>query len=367
MLWISKRLCVLVLGSLFLLAVGCKSVVPVTTPTTDDSSPTAPLTQRLFIVVHGDASYLYHDREGTVHEADVETLQEAFASAQALPGAEVFIFHQRSHDPLFGVFTRDDGTFYHFRQGKLQHQTTYRQNRSVPLKAEAALVRSHQAPVPDSSLFTAALYYGHAVPERPRSGYHRSRTEAKFGMNALVGGLDRLHPSGPFDAVVLSTCNGGTPQSVVAVAPYTHALLASPGDLHLSFIDADLLATLSPALTPDAWTRQFAERAFDRLRDRVTTAVTLVTYDLDEAGPTARRMAQTVAPDTSTTPTGARHVDCRQVVDLPVDTTGVEVWHRPARFGPQADRDSHSGWGCTQASARDGARPSRSDSDGKTP
>lgn len=342
-------------------------MVPVTTSNTDGSSSSASLTQRLFIVVHGDASYLYHDRDGTPHEADVETLQEAFDAAQSLPRAEVFIFHQRSHDPLFGIFPRDDGTFYHFRRGELQHQNTYRQTRSDSLRAEAALVRSHRAPAPDSSLFTAALYYGHAVPERPRSGYHRSRPGAAFGMRALVEGLDRLHPSGPFDAVVLSTCNGGAPPSVTAVAPHTRTLLASPGDLHLSFIDADILSALAPTDTPNAWTGQFAERAFDRLQDRVTTAVTLATYDLDQAASAARRMARTVAPDTSTTPTGARHVDCREVMDLPVDTTGVEVWHRPAQFGPQADRNSHSGWGCTQASARDGAGPRRSDGDRKTP
>lgn len=334
-----------------------------TTPNSDGSSSSAPLTQRLFVVVHGDASYLYHDSEGRAHEADVETLQEAFAAARSLPAAEVFIFHQRPRDALLGVFPRTDGTLYHFRHGRLQRQTTYDQHRGRPLEAEAALVRRHRVAVPDTSLFTAALYYGHAVPERPRPGYHHSAADVSFGIGELAEGFDRLRPSGPFDAVVLSTCNGGTPPSVAAVAPHARELVAAPGDLHLSFIDADLLSSL-PTTTVGEWTRQLADRAFDRLKARVTTAVMLATYDLDRAAPAARRMTEQVAPDTSTTPTGARLVDCRRVKGLAVDTAGVRVWHRPAQFGPTADRDSHSGWGCIEASGTDRASARRVESDG---
>lgn len=348
-MWILRRRGVFVLGCLFLFTVGCRSVVPVTTPSTDGVSSSAPLTQRIFVVVHGDASYLYHDSEGRGHRADVETLQEAFAAARSLPRAEVFIFHQRPHDALLGVLPRPDGTLYHFRHGRLQRQRTYDQNRSNPLAAEAALVRTHRAHVPDTSLFTAALYYGHAVPERSRSGYHRSKADIAFGIDGLAEGLDRLQPMGPLNAVVLSTCNGGTPPSVAAIAPHARTLVAAPGDLHLSFIDADLLPGLSTTNAGE-WTRQLAGRAYDRLRARVTTGVTLARYDLQRAAPAARRMATQVSPDTSTTPTGARLVDCRRVKGVSVDTSGVQVWHRPAQFGPTADWDSHSGWGCPGAS-----------------
>jgi hypothetical protein len=294
--------------------------------------------------VHGDASYLYHGPDGTPHAADAETLREAFAAARAMPRAEVFVFHQRPHDPLLGLLPRSDGTLYHFRGGRLRRQTTYDQTRASAWAAEAALLRRHRAPAPDSTLFTAALYYGHAVPERPRPGYHRSRPDVPFGIGALARGLDRLSTA-RLDAVVLSTCDGGTPHTVAALAPHARALLAAPGDLHLSFVDADLLPSLPPT-TPAAWTRRLAARAADRLTTRVETAVTLATYDLARAAPTARRLARHVAPDTSTAPAGARHVDCRRVLDRAVDTTGVRVWDRPARFGPRADRPPHSGWAC---------------------
>jgi hypothetical protein len=335
--------------SLLILLSGCSGVVSV--PEASEESPRSlALTQRIVVIVHGDASYLYHAPDGTAHEADKETLREAFAAARSLPQAEVFIFHQRPNDPLFGLFPRDDGTLYHFRHGRLLRQTTYDQDRRTPLGAEASLLRAHRTPVPDTSLFTAALYYGHAVPERPRPGYHRSRAPIPFGMEQLAGGLERLSPSTPFDALVLSTCDSGTPSSIATLAPHARSVVASPGDLHLSFVDADLLPSLSKTSTPEDWTQQFAEQAFNRLTERVTTAVTLATYDLERAAPIARRLAQQVVPDTSTSPTGARHADCRRVLDAPVDTSGVRVWHRPARFGPHADRDTHSGWGCVSSS-----------------
>ncbi len=331
---------------LLVLCGGCRSVVPVPPGSEEEMSSTAPLQQRIVVLVHGDASYLYHDTDGTSHQADTETLQEAFAAARSMSRAEIFIFHQRPHDRLLGLFPRDDGTLYHFRRGRLQHQRTYDQNRERPLSAEAALLRTHRAAGPDSSLFTAALYYGHAVPERPRPGYHRSRPDLPFGVPDLTEGLERLSATGTFDAVVLSTCNGGTPTTLATLAPHTRSVLAAPGDLHLSYVDADLLSTVADVTTPSTWTRQLAEEAFTRLTDRVATAVTLATYDTDRAGAHAQRMARRVSPDTSTAPTGARLVDCRRVLGDRVDTTGVRAWHRPARFGPQADQETHSGWGC---------------------
>jgi hypothetical protein len=340
------RFAVLLLGSLCLLIGGCRSIVPVPPEATDGTPSDEPLRQRLVMLVHGDASYLYHDTDGTPHQADIETLREAFAAARSMPRAEVFVFHLRSHDPFLGLFSRNDGTLYHFRRGRLHHQTTYDQTRTRPFDAEAALVRTHRAPVPDTSLFTAALYYGHAIPERPRSGYHRSRPDVPFGIPVLAQGLTRLSGSGSFDAVVLSTCDGGTPNTLAALAPHARSVLAAPGDLHLSYVDADLLSTIADVTAPSEWTSRLAERAFDRLTDRVTTAVSLATYDMSQVTPAARRMTRRVAPDTSTAPTGARLVDCRQVLGPAIDTTGVRVWHRPARFGPHADQKTHSGWGC---------------------
>lgn len=341
-------------AGLLVLLVGCRSVVPVPEAEEEVTAPSVPVEQRIVVVVHGDAGYLYHDRDGTPHQADEEALREVFAAARRMPGAEVFVFHQRPQDQLFGLVPRDDGTFYHFRRGHLQHRTTYDQNREVPLATEAVLLRDHRGPEPDSSLFTAALYYGHAVPEQPRPGYHGSEPAARLGIDGLAQGLGRMtEPDAPdFDALVLSTCDGGTPPTVAALAPHGRSVLAAPGDLHLSFIDADLLSSIAETTAATTWTQRLAQQAFDRLTDRVTTAVTLATYDVNQAAPVARNMARRVSPDTSTAATGGRHVDCRQVLEPTVDTTGVRVWHRPARFGPQADRTTHSGWGCLPRTPR---------------
>ena len=346
----TAKIVVPIVGILVVLG-ACRSVVQVVEREGNAEEPSDTIRQRVVVVVHGDASYLYHGRDGTAHQADEETLREVFAAARGMEGAEVLVFHQRSASRLLGLVPRDDGTFYHFRGGRLQHQTTYDQNRDQTLAAEAALVRAHQGPTPDSSFFTAALYYGHAVPERPRPGYHRSRADVRFGIDNLARGFGRMTEpdSAAFDAFVLSTCDGGTPSRVAALAPHAHSLLAAPGDLHLSFIDADLLPAIADATEGGGWTQRLAQRAFDRLVGRVTTAVTLAAYDLDRAAPAARRMAQQVVPDTSTATTGGRHVDCRDVLGPAVDTTGVRVWHRPARFGPGADQTAHSGWGCLRS------------------
>lgn len=341
-----------VLGPIILVILvgGCRSTVPVPMGDPVESAPSDEIRQRLVVVVHGDASYLYHDAEGDPHQADAETLREVFAAAQDMPRSEVFIFHQRPESSVFGLFARDDGTFYHFRRGRLHTESTYDQDRTEPLKAEAALLRSHRASAGDSSLFTAAMYYGHAVPERSRPGYHRSRSDVPFGIEDLAHGLDRMigPSSSSFDAVVLSTCNGGTPHTLTALEGRAEVVLASPGELHLSFVDADLLPSVSSTRDAGTWTRHLAEQAFIRLSDRTTTAVTLSTYHLRRIDSTARRMARETMPDTSTAPTGSRHVDCRAVLDVPVDTAGVRTWFRPAQFGPRADQESHSGWGCPQ-------------------
>lgn len=334
---------------LYLCVSGCRSVVPVPEQGHSEAAPSAPIQQRIVVVVHGDGSYLYHDRAGTGHQADKETLREAFAAAGKMPKAEVFVFHQRPASNVFGLFARDDGTFYHFRRGALVEQTTYEQDRSDPLSAEAALLERSFTPA-DSTVLTAALYYGHAVPETPRRGYHRSRPDVPFGISGLAQGLGRLTGPGTsaFDAVVLSTCDGGTPHTIRALAPYARQVLTSPTDLHLSFIDADLLAADDPTTDAGRWTHRLAERAFDQLTARTVTSVTLATYDVEEVLPAARRMSRNVRPDTSAAPAGGRHVDCRTVLDAAVDTAGVRTWDRPPRFGPRANRGRHSGWGCVQ-------------------
>lgn len=337
---------------------GCRSVVPVPPSAEDGGEPasTEPLRQRIVVLVHGDASYLYHDSDGTAHQADEETLREAFAAARAMPQAEVFVFHQRPRDSFLGLIPRDDGTVYHFRHGRLVHRATYDQTRTEPFAAEARLLRTHRTAAPDSSLFTAALYYGHAVPKRARPGYHRSRPAVPFGVDRLARGLGRLTIGrSRFDAVVLSTCDGGTPRTLAALAPHARFVLASPGDLHLSFVDADLLAEVARVTNGAEWTQNLAERAFGRLTGRTTTAVTLATYDVDRAASSARRMAARVRPDTTVAPTGGAHVDCRDMLGPFVDTTGVRSWYRPPQFGPRADRESHSGWGCAR---RNGTRES---------
>lgn len=327
--------------------IGCSGSAPLS-----DSSRDAAPTHSLIYVIHGDGAYLYHEG-GTAKQADEGALAEARLVAAHAPETEVFIFHLRSRQSLLGLFPRPDGTFYHYRDGTLVTRDSYRRAPSEGgLSREATLYREHRHPDVSSRTF---LYYGHEIADGDGVGYHASYPNHSFGVDQLASGLDAFEGgTDPFELVVLSTCNNGTPGTVAALAPRTRYLLASPGNLHLSYIDSHPLhrvATAEGGVKDVAV--QLAEWAYERLDDRTETAVTLSLYDTEALVPALE--------DLSASYEQARHqrrgaergpqagfVDCRteMLPELADTTAGVQTWYRAPSFGRKSQKTSHSGWGC---------------------
>lgn len=329
---------------------GCSSTAPLSDPNAD--VPEAAPAHTLIYIIHGDGDYLYHEN-GAARRADREALAEARLVARHAPDTEVFIFHQRPRRSLLGLLPLPDGAFYHYRDGELVEDESYRRDPSgTGLSREAALYHEHRHPeVPARSL----LYYGHHVEEGGGSRYHASYPEHVFGLDELVGGLEALGGGvEPFDLVVFSTCNNGTPGTVATLAPLTRYVLASPGNLHLSYIDSHPLhraATVDGGL--EMLAPQLAEWAYERLVVRTETAVTLVLYDTERLTPFLEQVEPVYEAARVRLPSGGPNplpdfVDCREeaLPELNVTTPGVQQWYRPPSFGRQSQQETHSGWGC---------------------
>lgn len=307
-----------------------------------------PPVRSIIFLIHGDANYIYHDADGNALHADEETLSQAQSVASQLYDAEVFIFHQRSQRRFLRVWPRDDGTLYHYYRGHRLTELTYRREvRGHGLKSEIALYqgRKHEIRSPSSEDFLRSvfLYYGHEIPADHGAGYHRSYPEAAFHITHLAEALPGFAPDGsatPFDLTVLSTCNNGSPGVVKALAPHTRYLLASPQNLHLSYIDSTPLLLLNATPTSlSAFVNMFAETAFDRLSRTTQTVVTLSLFDTPRVHPPE--------PASTDLPTLGDYIDCAEVLTISSDAKqGVDVWYRPSRFGREAKKETHSGWGC---------------------
>ncbi|SMO58662.1 hypothetical protein SAMN06265218_10673 [Fodinibius sediminis] len=319
------------------------------------TAPAEDMDYTLVYLLHADADYLYHDREGSPLQADEKMLKEARAVARKASRGEVFIFHQRPEKNILGLFPKKDRRMYHYRGGTLVARKSYSPRGETPFRAEAALYRSHRREGDSGERSKRILlYYGHEIPARPRRGYYQSRPSVLFGSDSFSEGIARFQGPGTdlFDLVVLSTCNNGTPGMISNLEGRAHHVLASPQNLHLSHIDTDPLTALedNPALPPAELADRMADHTFERMEPWMQTAVTIARYDMQEVGGYVGDLARRVehpfrqgGPKTQ----GVDNIDCARL--LPgeaVRSEGVRVWFKPPAFGRQSDRKNHSGWGC---------------------
>jgi hypothetical protein len=314
-------------------------------------------------VIHGDAGYTYHDRKGVRHSADADAVDQAVLVARSSPAAEVYIFHQK---PL-GVFRRSDATMLHYRGGTLVSSRGYRREADdVEFKAEAALYHALSA-APDAGIVRTFAWFGHEIPVTSEVPYSRSRHDTGFTVAAFARGLERfgggqIGPGGkPFALILLSSCHGGTPEATSAILPYAAYLVAAPGELHLSHLDARALSRMAeePAASfwvaqAEAWGRTIAEESFARLRNETTTGITLSLYDSPKASAwlEAHREAWKRDPaDDGEAPENRAAMENRDCALVPGfgaggAEAGVTVFQQAARFGPDKLRTNGSGWEC---------------------
>ena len=329
------------------------------TPSGDESA-VAPRYSMVFII-HGDGDYLYHDPLGRAFRADEEALVGALRVAVRNPQAEVFIFHERPRRHALIFFPLRDGKFYYYRHGQLLAKESYwRDQGSSRFDPEAGLYhRFHAEEQPQSArLF---LYFGHEIPEFDGSRYDASYPHRTFTVRDLADGLKRFtHDSTKFDLIVLSTCFNGTPHTIAALAPYARTIVASPDNLHLSYLDLHPLERLDVGLREGdmvAFAKKFARQAFDRLTEDIQTAVTVSVYDVELVrgylDPVDRIYDQALTKLKGQKPGSFERCDCAEdsAYVLPGMGEGVDVFYRPPRFGRSKLKQNHSGWECWKSQA----------------
>jgi hypothetical protein len=308
--------------------------------------PTGPLRYALVFVIHGDGSYLFHDEGGKPHEADQVALERARATAEANPEAEVFVFHQRERRGL----SRKNGTLELYRNGSLALLEDYRRD-SGGMEAEIAIYGDLTRLGHSADVRRFFLYFGHQIPELPESGYHGSIPQALFGLEQFADGLAGFLPSGNrFDLVVLSTCNNGTPTAVTALASRARYLAASPADLHLSHLATETLHHLErrEPMEVGPLARELALAAFRDLTEHVSTIVTVSVYDLDTLAPRVSEAAAELQARLASADGLLEFYDCGEDPRLSwlAGLPGVTVLYRPPRFGPEQNKETHSGLQC---------------------
>ncbi|WP_265765960.1 hypothetical protein [Fodinibius salsisoli] len=306
----------------------------------------------LIYVIHGDGNYLYHDQEGKRLQADQQQLEEAISVARQAKQGEVFIFHQQPEERFLWLFPKKDRRFLYFKNGKHIKSKKYSpENNQRHFEKEAAFYHQFRSSTTSKSVF---LYYGHEIPSRKYKGYFQSRPQVNFDIEHFSAGLGLfLEDNGKFDLTVLSTCDNGTPKVVSALQGKTEYLLASPENLHLSHIDSGgLLQLEQPDNSIAEISRTIAEETYDRLTNFLQTVVTITIYDMDGIQSTAEHLLtgyQRYSAGQADLSVEQENTDCATLPFWDDDSgnwEGVEVLFKAPAFGPQANRVTHSGWGC---------------------
>jgi hypothetical protein len=318
----------------------------------------------ILCIIHGDGEYLFHDTNGNEYSADDEALAEVIKVAQQNPQAEVFIFHQKPKRHFLFFFPLKDGEFYYYRNGRLIAIESYwREQGQPPLDLEAELYRRYRGNT-ERKMVRIFLYCGHEIPEFGGAGYDASYPDRPFTIHDLAGTLAGFtRDSTKFDLALLSTCFGGTPYTIGTVGQFARYIIASPGNLHLSYFDLQPLERLDLSLgdgDPHAFAERFARRSFDRLTREIQTAVSVGVYDVDRGQEFLRSVHGTYEKTLNilkgmgeNSMTMMEHCDCADLpaYDLPTIKEGVDVFYRPARFGRSRHKQTHSGCECWRYAA----------------
>jgi hypothetical protein len=264
----------------------------------------------------------------------------------------MFIFHHKPKRNLLFVFPLHDGEFYYYRNGRLIANEVYWRNRKQPhFDPEVDLYHRFRANK-QSGVVNVFLYYGHEIPE-----FNGDASDRTFTVHDVASGLRGFTShAGGFDLLVLSTCFGGTPYTIGALGPFARYIVASPDNLHLSYLDLHSLERLDLSMRPGdvyVFAKEFAQRAFDRLTRDIQTAVSVAVYDVDRVQGFLHSVhsnydhALTVLQRERQTSMIGR-CDCGDLTAyaLPTIHDGVDVLYRPARFGRTKHKQTHSGWQC---------------------
>lgn len=321
----------------------------------DESMPT--IKYSIVCFIHGDGDYYYHDLEGKKYKADEVVLSKMRRVGEQNPDAEVFIYHQKPREHFLLFFPIIDGDFYYYRHGKLFSEESYwRDSEKSNYDTEINFYRLFNVNNKDS-IVNMFLYFGHEIPEISGAGYDASYPERNFNINDFAGGLKNFTKDfKKFDLTILSTCYGGTPFTISAIAPYTKYIIASPENLHLSYFDLKLMEKLDFNKEETAsFAEKFAEKSFNSLSSNLQTAISVAVYDTEEVKGylnwVEKLYTTTLASVDSKNTTLLQKIERCDCIEIPEYIfsnmqKGVKIYYRPAKFGRLKNKQNHSGWEC---------------------
>lgn len=322
--------------------------------------------------IHGDANYLYHDSSGREVDADEKAFQQAQDIGRLSLRGEVFVFF-REPKSSFLFFRMNSPRFIYFRNGVKTEDLYYTAGKGNAIYSEEKKLYDKYAFRADTSsggvdsIKRMLLYYGHEIPESGGKGYNISEPGREFNINLFSDAVkdfsDSRKSGKPLDLIVLSTCNNGAPGIIAALMPLAAFIIASPEDLHLSFINSRLI---SDAAVPQyADTHKFAMAlagdSFQLLKNSTTTIVTISVYNTQLVEPFIKRFKESVKSNGKNN-ANAKIYDCSfsgAFSDMNI-SNGVDVFYRPPLFGRLKNKEHHSGWGCREnisGSPSSGAMP----------
>ncbi|MFA5669568.1 MAG: hypothetical protein WC967_09990 [Balneolaceae bacterium] len=339
-----KNYCILFIAIIFLFE-GCASSNRVTQKSTSFQKETA---YTIIFVIHADSDYLFH-QNGRAYQADKEALGKATDVAINAHNGEVFIFHQKPKKKTLWLFPKKSRQFLHYKNGALVERSHY-SSEDGGFEAEAIIYKANKNSKSDRNIF---VYLGHEIPSYEGRSYHQSQPKHAFNSFVFANSLKEFEPN--FDLTILSTCNNGNLQTAHELLGITEVLLASPQNLHLSYLDFESLSLLENEIKPTtlALADSIGESSFNRLSNSLQTAVTVSVYDmnrlqpmLESTFPIYQKYLQTISKPVPF----ADNLDCANLKSLQglIDSAGVHTYFRPAMFGRKSNQTTHSGWGCKE-------------------
>ena len=184
--------------------------------------------------IHEDASYDFHTKEGIKKFGYKEAYKQAKSLALACTVCEVFIFREMKKNVFYS------GKVEYFLNGKRKSRL-YHKRESGEKDLEFFRKNSLKLKQKEQKIKTFFTYFGHSVPEKITEGYSHSLPHLTFGITHLENRLKKLGAGGNsgylFDGIILSSCHNGTPFVLSRLVPFGHYVIASPENLHLSYLD----------------------------------------------------------------------------------------------------------------------------------
>ena len=196
------------------------------------------------------------------------------------------------------------------------------------------------------------MYFGHHIPEKSEENYSFSLPGLEFSLAKLTY-LFRKWEFGPggskFDGIILSTCKNGTPFTIHRISPFARYVLASPGNLHLSYFDLSAFMNIDEMKRKKV--RNFMNNVAQKSFRKLSKKKTMVTVSLYRTNST-KKFVEEVEEGyyhilQQTFDIIPRYRDCldfeafRERSDI---GKGVTSYYKPPKFGKLKKKQKHSGW-----------------------